>query len=411
MEPMTVKQLTIENVMRIAARSIDANGAPVVTVTGENGAGKTTILNAIWMALGGKTAIPDEPIRRGEKNGKIVVNLGDLVVTRTFTQKGSTLTVRGQDGSNYPSPQKILDGLMGALSFDPLKFITGLRPMEQLDTLKKIVGLDFAEMDKQRQTAFDARTEINRNVKSLAAQRDAIAPQEAPDEEVSVAELVAECGRRNKANAENSDERGLLANRKEDLSAGHARRASMKAELEALDKKLYTLGAQVEVQEAAVEALVDADVEEMHGQIANAEQANAAVRSKKERTRLDADREKEQAAANKLTALMNDIDEIKAAELAAAKFPVQGLGFGEGGVTYNDWPFEQASGAEQLRVSVAIGMALNKTVRVLLIRDASLLDAGNLALIGEMARENGCQVWLERVGEEKDVRVVIEEGE
>ena len=59
--------------------------------------------------------------------------------------------------------------------------------------------------------------------------------------------------------------------------------------------------------------------------------------------------------------------------------PVEGLGFGAGIVTFNGLPFDQASTAEQLRVSVAIAMAANPKLRVLRIKHGNDLDADNLA--------------------------------
>ena len=88
-----------------------------------------------------------------------------------------------------------------------------------------------------------------------------------------------------------------------------------------------------------------------------------------------------------------------------------GLGFDDDGVTLDGVPFAQASAAEQLRVSVAMAMALNPKVRIIRITDGSLLDSENLALIEEMAGANGFQVWIERVDESGAVGVVIEDGE
>jgi hypothetical protein len=93
-----------------------------------------------------------------------------------------------------------------------------------------------------------------------------------------------------------------------------------------------------------------------------------------------------------------------------AKFPVVGLGVTENGVTYQDIPFSQASQAEQLRVSVAMGLAMNPTLKLLLIRDGSLLDDANLAEVARMADEAGAQILMERVGKDARTSIVIEDG-
>ena len=96
--------------------------------------------------------------------------------------------------------------------------------------------------------------------------------------------------------------------------------------------------------------------------------------------------------------------------IAAAKMPVAGLGFGDGVVTYNDIPFDQASSAEQLRVSLAIAMAANPKLRVIRIEDGSLLDEDSLAQIAAMAKDHDYQVWIERVETSGKVGFVIEDG-
>jgi hypothetical protein len=57
-----------------------------------------------------------------------------------------------------------------------------------------------------------------------------------------------------------------------------------------------------------------------------------------------------------------------------------------------------------------MGLAANPTLRLILIRDGSLLDKHNLQMVGEMADAADAQVWLERVGEGEECSVVIEDG-
>jgi hypothetical protein len=95
---------------------------------------------------------------------------------------------------------------------------------------------------------------------------------------------------------------------------------------------------------------------------------------------------------------------------ATAWFPVEGLGFNADGVTYQGRPFAQASSAEQLRVSVAPGMALNPSLRVMRIQDGSLLDSESLRLLTELATQHAMQCWIEVVDETGAVGVYIEDG-
>jgi hypothetical protein len=103
-------------------------------------------------------------------------------------------------------------------------------------------------------------------------------------------------------------------------------------------------------------------------------------------------------------------DKDKAGRLADTKMPIEGLGLDENGVTFDGIPFEQCGDAEQLRISVAMGLALNPKLKVLLIRDGSLLDENSLKLLAEQAAAADAQVWIERVGDKDKCAVIIEDG-
>jgi hypothetical protein len=107
---------------------------------------------------------------------------------------------------------------------------------------------------------------------------------------------------------------------------------------------------------------------------------------------------------------IQQLDQRKADALASAPMPVPGLSLGDDGLTLNGIPLKQACASEQLRVSVAVAMALNPKLRVITIRDGSLLDSVSKALLQQTATEQGYQVWLEAVDESGNVGVVIEDG-
>jgi len=87
------------------------------------------------------------------------------------------------------------------------------------------------------------------------------------------------------------------------------------------------------------------------------------------------------------------------------------LAFADDGLTFDGLPFAQASYAQQLRVAVAMGLAVNPALKVLLIKHGNALDQTSLTLLTELAQDAGAQVWLEKVAEAADgVSVFIEDG-
>jgi hypothetical protein len=113
----------------------------------------------------------------------------------------------------------------------------------------------------------------------------------------------------------------------------------------------------------------------------------------------------------KLTDEMDVILKQKDDLITTAKLPIDGLNIDADGVTFKAMPFTQLSSAEQLKVSLAIAMAMNPKLRVMRIMDGSLLDTDNMKVIKEMAKAEDYQVWIERVEDNGQVGILIEDGQ
>jgi len=164
--------------------------------------------------------------------------------------------------------------------------------------------------------------------------------------------------------------------------------------------------------QAAMREAKEVDTTALLEQIRGAEYTNRQVRENHQRQAAAAEHAVAERQSAELTEQIEAVDQQKASAIAAAPMPVPGLGFGaDGVVTLNGLPLEQASAAERLRVSVAIGLAMNPRLRVLLIRDASLLDRESMRLVADMARAAGAQLWLERVEVDDQTTVLIEDGQ
>src|SRR3990167_8194324 len=135
MDNLTVVSLIAENVKKIRAVEIRPTGE-LVEITGRNGAGQSSVLDSLWWALAGAKHTQAGPLRKGARRARNRLDLGELIVERRFTETGSTLTVEKADGARFPSPQTMLDALLGALAFDPLAFVNQ-DPREQFEALRR----------------------------------------------------------------------------------------------------------------------------------------------------------------------------------------------------------------------------------------------------------------------------------
>lgn len=399
-EHLRIVRLEAENIKKLRVVEIEPDGN-VIHITGPNGSGKSSLLDCIFMGLAGGRAIESQPVRKGEKSARIMLDLGEIIVTRKFSEDGkSTLTIEAADGGKFSSPQTILDQIIGKLSFDPLAF-SRLKPKEQLDQLRQVVTVDYDidGSDRLDRAAFEERTDINRRAKALKAQVDAIVvPGDLPAEPIDVSAMMAEVesiGKKNAVIAAELSHRAARETRAKELRTQADRLNAEASQIE--DELQFTVSSGEPIDTAAIRAKIE-----------DASRINAGIETRRQFTKLTTEYENTLRASEELTEDMAKRAERKAFAISMAKMPVPGLGFGNDEVTMNGLPFSQASSAEQLRTSVAIAMATNPQLRVLRIKDGGLLDEESMAIIAEMAADQDYQVWVETPGTHRPGIVMVD---
>ncbi len=455
---LRVVSLVAQNMLRLSAININWDkDQSVLTLGGANGAGKSSAVNCVAMALGGMALCPEEPIKRGESHGFVELDLGDLRIRRDFTRSEiheancasspdetgkepapcnckvtygdvkSRLVVRNAEGITQGTPQAILDKLIGRMTFDPMAFVNeDSKPQEEI--LRRIVNLDVSEHELNRKTAFERRAVFNRQHRDAVAAIEAMPKYpDAPKEEIAMSEITDALQRASalQVTASNAERQATVAEQavvdaqRSVTSAGYAvtrlekELAEARANVEAAQASVVNLTAIATAASTAADTAKAAvpDVSVLTQQLNDADATNGKVRANRAVW----------TAAENIKALVKQIDEqtaiitnaetAKRAALDAAKFPVPGLSVNDHGVTFNDLPFKQASTAEQIRVSVAIGFALHPKLKLLLVKNGNALDDDSLKLVAAEAAAAGGQILMEYVTKDaSDVSVFIEDG-
>ena len=414
-ESLKILGVEIQDFKRIEVASIRPDGL-VSEISGRNANGKSSILDAIESALGGKRRQPQEPIRRGAERAYVVVNLGDFLVERVWTAKTDRLVVRSKDGAIFPKGQAKLDDLIGAISFDPLEFLS-MPAKRQREMLLGVIGVDLDEIEERRSAIYDERRAVGRDLRA-AEQRLADAPEvDAPDEEVSIENLSRKLsealseGERIRSKKQQSEsayraaenERERLAQALEDL----------RQQMADLEERVEWAGVQVDVTSRAYEEIRDVEppsVAEIQEQLSEADEINRRVRQRKQRERLISELESVQEQHNNLDTSLAAIDAEKNTALEGAEMPIDGLAITEDGLTFEGIPLSQASMSQRVRVCTAISAALNPKLRIALVRSGNDLDDESLADFYSYCEEVGLQAWVERINGTRDDALVIEEG-
>jgi DNA repair exonuclease SbcCD ATPase subunit len=447
---MKIVRLTAENIKRLTAVEISPEGN-LITIGGKNGAGKSSVLDSIAYALGGQKLVPERPIRKGQDQASVEVELSDgITITRRFwlqstmcncgtephnelcdslkkTTVKSDLVVKNKDGLKFTSPQATLDKLLGQLSFDPLYFVKA-EPTVRHTILKRLVGLDTTEIDEKRLDAFQKRTSTNKQLKAVLAKLNYSPKHEdVPAEEISVDEVSKEMHK-----AEVLREKAISADQEvmkvqSLLDTNRQRELELEADIAELEtelKKKETLlkhqekqvkAYQIDLEQCKIKAATAKaevpDAEEIGKRLKEIEEINAKVRDNKVYEETKSDYSSVNSEVEELTKIIETCDKEKKERIAAAKYPVEGLSIEDNAVMFNGIPFKQCSTAEQLKISVSIGLTLNPELKILLVRDGNSLDSDSLKLIAQMAEETDSQLWLERVAETKEgAMIMIEDG-
>ena len=434
---MHILELIAENYKRLRVVEITPKGR-VVQITGKNGQGKTSVLDAIWGALVGSKAIAEKPVRAGALKARIRMKIGELIVTRVISPNGThTLTVETAKGVKVASPQKMLDELLGELSFDPLAFI-GMKPKEQVETLRQVakIEIDVDAMNAENAKDYEERTIVNRDIKRLEGEVAAITVQDnLPKVKVDDAAIIEKL---NSANASNQTAQAQFKAKQElGAQAGVAKNAveDHRNFIEDQRRKVEDLEAQLKVAKDAVTAAELAlpnleataaekqaeyeaapageliDVAALTQQLQEAQLTNREIDKRTRRESLELQLAGKKRESETLTRAIEQREEEKAAALAAAKLPVEGLTFDENRAAYKGIPLDQLGEAEQIRISTAIAMAANPKLRVIRIMHGEALDEDSLAVIAKMAEENDFQVWMAKVDSTGKVGIFLEDGQ
>lgn len=412
-KPRYLISLGIEGFKRIEAAFIPlGDQAGVTQITGANGHGKSSVLDAIECLLAGKGALPPDAIHHGAKQARIRGQLGDLIITRNITpgkdgKQESTLTVESADGARYSQPQQILNELLGSFSFDPVAFLR-LPEKEKYLALRKFVeGIDFELEERLYKGDFELRTDVNREAKRLRNASTAIfVPEGTPKQRISIERLSKELERAGAANAARERELSAKENLRQKSLSLTAENDRMRAQIAANEITIT----QTNKDFASMEIPDEIDTAELRRDLTKANETNKAVEAYIQRREHEAMAEAEEKKSAELTAKMEARTARINKAIEATKMPYPSLTLANNMVILAGVPFEQGSYAEKLRAAVGIAMAENPALRTILVHEGSMLDSKAMQIVAEMAIDRDYQVIVERVDESGRIGVCMVEG-
>ena len=413
-KPLTILRLEASNFANLKAIRITPDGKPII-LTGKNEAGKSSVLNLIQSILEGMKV--NIPIRRGEDRAEGIIDLGDIKIRKLWTEKGETLEVwsEAEDGKKqkYTSPQTLLNELTGKM-VDPMILYQQMKsdPKKFRDSLAKLVGLSLDDLKNEESKIRDERKLINDKIRDAVAHlNEMTAPSpETPNEEILFKNALDDLSRLNDKFRTHEKYRLAVKDVEGRIERRQGKILELSNEIERLNKEQIAESAILETM-IEPELVPATRIIEAQDEIEKIEQRNSDIRRAKRYREAVKSAEKYKKESDLLSQKIERIHQDIQLRVANCKFPVDGLSLTDDNVIYDGLPVASASSSRQIRIFTKMAMAMNQTIKVLLVRDGSLLDDDALKEMCAIAEAEGYQIWIEKVDSSGKVGIYIEDGE
>lgn len=410
MESVKISSLELENVKRIRAVQIVPTSAGLTVIGGNNGQGKTSVLDAIAWALGGDRYRPSAPTRDGSViPPRIRLELSNgLVVERSG--KNSALEV--SDPAGQRAGQQLLNSFVEELALNLPKFMEA-SGKEKADTLLKIIGVGdrLATLELQEKQIYNQRHAIGQiaDQKKKSAKEMPFYP-DAPGKPISAMELIQRQQAILAQNGENQRKRERLEHIKFRKNSCVQVVQSLEERLENARASLKQAEADLEIAQKDAMDLHDESTAQIEADLRNIEAINIKVRSNCDREKAEQEAEEYSGQYEALTTELEGIRKQKYDLLNGAKLPLEGLSVEGGELTYHGKKWDAMSGSDQLRVSTAIVRALNPRCGFVLLDKLEQMDLQTLREFGAWLQEQGLQAIATRVSTGGECSIIIEDG-
>ena len=119
---MKVSKLKIENLYGIEQLELDGKS---IELTGTNGAGKSSVLDAIRLALTNNSK-RKYIVKNGETEGRVLVKLDDgtTIDRKKRTDKSDYKSIKDENGNEINSPETFLKDIFTPLQLEPVEFLS-----------------------------------------------------------------------------------------------------------------------------------------------------------------------------------------------------------------------------------------------------------------------------------------------
>ena len=400
---MKINKLEIENVKRIKAVKVEPKANGLTVIGGNNNQGKTSVLDSIAWALGGERYKPSQATREGSvipPTLHIVMNNG-LVVER----KGKNSALKVTDPNGQKAGQQLLNEFVEQLALDLPKFMEA-SGTEKAKILLQIIGVgpQLTELDQKEKELYQERLYIGRTAdqKEKFAKEQAYYP-DVPKDLVSASELISQQQEILARNGENQRKREQLHQLEQRYQKINEQMTALLAEQKKVENDL-------EIARKSAIDLHDESTEELEQNIANVEEINRKVRVNLDKEKAETEAQEYTQKYDEYSELLEEVRSERTDLLKGSNLPLEDLSVEDGELTYKGFKWDNLSGADQMKVGVAIVRKLNPKCGFVLLDKLEQMDMDTLNEFGVWLQQENLQVIATRVSTGDECSIIIEDG-
>lgn len=381
----------------------------IILLRGDNGVGKSSIIQFIEIALGKQKNIPPNATGEGEVIADFKGN--QYLFQVTFKDGKPIVTITAPDGMK-DNRKSTLAAIVGAIDFDIDKFVEQSKSIsgrkEQIETYKKFLNKEIvAQIERYEQNVainYEQRTIANRELKAVQGTID-LHPMRGENLEIEPVDVSEVFQKQKEANEHNNK----ITVAEDALVSYINERAKIEDEITELMVKAKGVEERIEKGKKFMLQNQLIDVTEFETKLQNANEINSKVQTAKELKAKLAEKEKLTNDIGEMTALIDSTRQTIQDAIRDMDSPIEGLGFDSDQLLYNGIPVnpDSLSKSEIMELGIKLKIAENPGAGVLFIQEGESIGAKRMEDIKAIASKNGFQIIMEQV-ERGNEKLIVE---